>query len=344
MNDAMVPLKAIDAGGAARIASEVQRIQGAIISAKNFPRDSGAALKKIEQSCARPKLAEAGMYSYVRGGQNITGPSIRLAEVIIQNWGNAQFGFREIAREQNMSTVYCYCVDLETNVTRDVEFRLALVRDTKKETYVLTTERDIYELIANQASRRVRACILALVPGDIVEAAVEACEKTLENEGKTSEKRQAAVAAFQVLGVGVDQIEKRLGHRITALSQIEYVQLKKIYQSIRDGMSEVVDWFEPLLDPGKIKREQDAAAAAPPPPPTPSQQEHVKKELDADRVNAKEALRKVWNAVKDQIADPRAVLGIGPDMDIDSQSADQIWEFEAHLLAWLDDIKGNQKK
>ena len=39
------------------------------------------AMDKILQACTRPSLAEGALYSYSRGGSEITGPSIRLAEV-----------------------------------------------------------------------------------------------------------------------------------------------------------------------------------------------------------------------------------------------------------------------
>jgi hypothetical protein len=46
--------------------------------------------------------------------------------------------------------------------------------------YQLKDERDIYELMANQSQRRVRAAILEIIPGDIIEDAVSECEKTMK--------------------------------------------------------------------------------------------------------------------------------------------------------------------
>ena len=39
------------------------------------------------RACQRRKLAESSMYEFPRGNEKITGPSIRLAEAIAQNWG-----------------------------------------------------------------------------------------------------------------------------------------------------------------------------------------------------------------------------------------------------------------
>jgi hypothetical protein len=249
------------AAGNAVVARAVQEVQGAIISAKMYPRNQGQALKNIEGSCTRIKLAETAMYSYTRGGSEVTGPSIRLAEVIAQNWGNLQFGWVITAQTASTSDVTAFCWDMETNVRRAIEFKVNHVRDTKKGPVHLTAERDIYELCANMASRRVRNCILSVVPSDIVDAAVEACESTLANAGDIEKRRNEMVKAFSDIGVTADDIEKRFGKKVSAISSVDFVQLRKIFQSIKDGMSEISDWFEQTHQPEMIKNEMKAAVA-----------------------------------------------------------------------------------
>lgn len=248
------------AAGNAVVARAVQEVQGAIISAKMYPRDQGQALKRIEGSCSRVKLAETAMYSYAKGGSEVTGPSIRLAEVIAQNWGNLQFGWVITAQSASTSDVTAFCWDMETNVRRAIEFKVNHVRDTKKGPVHLTSERDIYELCANMASRRVRNCILSVVPSDIVDAAVDACEKTLASAGDMEKRRNEMVKAFADIGVTTDDIEKRFGKKVAAISSVDFIQLRKIFQSIKDGMSEIADWFERTHEPEMIKRESKAAS------------------------------------------------------------------------------------
>ena len=55
------------------------------------------------------------MYEFPRGNEKITGPSIRLAEAIAQNWGNIDFGFMELEQRNGASQVMAYAWDLETN-------------------------------------------------------------------------------------------------------------------------------------------------------------------------------------------------------------------------------------
>lgn len=228
---------------------EVAEIQAAMVVAKRFPRDEIAATDRILRACTRPTLAEQALYSYSRGGSEITGPSIRLAEACAQAWGNMRFGFREVARGVGdggvtFSDVEAFAWDLETNVYKPLTFQVRHWRDTKKGGYKIADERDIYELVANMAQRRVRACILATIPGDVVESAQAQCEETLNAKADTSpEGLKKLVAAFASFSVTQGQIEKRCQCRLEGIRAAQVVQLKKIYVSIRDGMSRAEDWF-----------------------------------------------------------------------------------------------------
>lgn len=228
---------------------EVAEIQAAMVVAKRFPRDEIAATDRILRACTRPTLAEQALYSYSRGGSEITGPSIRLAEACAQAWGNMRFGFREVARGVGdggvtFSDVEAFAWDLETNVYKPLTFQVRHWRDTKKGGYKIADERDIYELVANMAQRRVRACILATIPGDVVESAQAQCEETLNAKADTSpEGLKKLVAAFASFSVTQGQIEKRCQCRLEGIRAAQVVQLKKIYVSIRDGVSRAEDWF-----------------------------------------------------------------------------------------------------
>ena len=101
-------------------------------------------------------------------------------------------------------------------------------------------------MVANHGARRVRACILGVIPGDVTELAVEACKKTLTSKVKiTPEKIKSLVEKFAEYSVTQTQIEKRIQRRVDAMKPGHMVSLGKIYNSLEDGMSNPVDWFEP---------------------------------------------------------------------------------------------------
>lgn len=235
-------------GGVMAVEQEraIQEVQAALVIAKRFPRDPIASMDKILQACTRETLADSALYSYSRGGTEVTGPSIRLAEAMAQNWGNIQFGIRELEQRNNASVVEAFAWDIETNVRQVKTFTVPHVRDTRKGKKALTEARDIYEMVANQGSRRLRACILGVIPGDVTEAAVRQCEITQSSTVDVSpESIKKLLSTFlSEFRVTQAQIEKRIQRRIESIRPAQFLQLRKIYQSLRDGMSGTEDWFD----------------------------------------------------------------------------------------------------
>ncbi len=224
-----------------------QEVQAAMTVAKRFPRDETAAFGRIVKSCKRKSLADCAMYAYPRGNTTVTGPSIRLAEVLAQNWGNLDFGIIELEHHHGESVMMAYAWDLETNTRQTKVFTVKHIRHTRNGSYPLSDPRDIYEMTANQGARRMRACILGIIPGDFVDAAIAECEKTMKGDNKEplSDRVRKMVSAFAEFNVTQEMIEARLGHRIEAVIETELVQLRKMYSSIKDNMANVHELFPP---------------------------------------------------------------------------------------------------
>lgn len=231
------------------VAVEQQRslaeVQAAVIMAKQFPRDTVGAIQRIKMACQRPTLAEAAMYTYARGGTDVTGPSIRMAEAIAQQWGNIQFGVRELSQSNGESTVEAYAWDLESNARQVKVFQVPHLRYTRSGTKKLTDPRDIYETVANNGARRLRACILGIIPGDVVDIAVHEAEQTLRTQVQLSPDRiKAMLDNFQGHGVSRAMIEERIQRPVDSITPALFVSLGKIANSLKDGMSKPVDWFK----------------------------------------------------------------------------------------------------
>lgn len=234
----------------ALVSTESQRaiaeVQAALAIAKSFPRDRVAAVDRILNDCQRSGLAQVAVYQYARGGTSISGPTIRLAESLAQNWGNIQYGVRELSQANGESTVEAFAWDVETNTRQTKIFQVPHVRYTKSGgTVKLVDPRDIYEAVANNGARRLRACILGVIPGDIVEAALQQCDLTLNTYADTSpEGIQKIIKAFEKYGVSKEALEKRIQCRMEAIKPAQIVSLTKIGTSLKEGMSNPADWFE----------------------------------------------------------------------------------------------------
>lgn len=228
------------------VSRQAQEVQAAMVVAKRFPRDMNASWARIMQSCQRKSLAERAMYEYPRGGENVTGPSIRLAEAMAQAWGNLDFGVVELEQKPGESSVMAYCWDLETNTRQTKIFTVPHIRQTKKGAKALTDPRDIYEMVANQGARRLRACILGIIPGDVTEAAVRQCNKTLlgDNKEPLADRVRNMIAMFQEeFGVPQECLEQYIGCKATAFTAQSVVRLGSVYNSLKDGRASREDYF-----------------------------------------------------------------------------------------------------
>ena len=246
-NPFKAPTQASQGGAMVEVEGQraIQEVQAAMVIAKKFPRNQVEAMDRILQAFTRPTLAEGALYSYSKGGTDVSGPSIRSAEAIAQMWGNMQFGIRELEQRNGESTVEAFAWDIETNTRQVKVFQVPHTRYTRKGTYKLEDPREIYEMIANQGARRLRACILGIIPGDVIEAATRQAETTLATTADTSpEAIKKMVEAFKGYGITKEMIEKRIQRRLDSMTPALMVQMKKIYASLRDGMSAAQDWFD----------------------------------------------------------------------------------------------------
>lgn len=234
---------------------DLSEIKGKMFLARQFPRDPEYSLQSALRECQRKELAEQAMYEFTRGDSKVRGPSIRLVEVLARHWSNITCGVDEIESKDGETAIKSYAWDLETNVSDSKTFTVKHVRTTKRGSYKLTDERDIYEMVANKGARRKRACLLAVLPSWYVDAAVDACEKTLTHsltDGQTLEEvTQKLVAAFSEFGIAPAQIEEKMGKQIGSLSKTDVVKLRHLYSAIKDGFVKPADAFGLPAEPDK---------------------------------------------------------------------------------------------
>lgn len=240
----------------------IAEIKAMVAVAQMRPRDEARAVDKILNACTRPALAESARYTYSRGGKEITGPSIRLAEAIAQYWGNITWGWKEVGRGLGSSICRAYAWDIENNVRREADFIVPHYRDTSNGRKALKDDRDIYEMCANMAMRRVRACLLNIIPADVVEMAEAACDATLaSSEPVTDDSKKKLLEAFASYNVTRAMIEKRLGRSLDAMTSGQQVSLRRVFIGLKDGMGVVSDYFT-IEESAKEEKKPTKGAAA----------------------------------------------------------------------------------
>lgn len=229
------------------VAREVSTVLGRMAIAKSYPRDLAVVAQNIHSMCSRMELAESATYLYKRGKENITGPTIRLAEALAKAYQNLQYGFEETTVSDSESKVRAFAYDLETNTSAERTFMVKAENYSATSKKIgLTNSRDKYENVANQAQRRVRACILELIPDDVVQYALKCCDQTRKANIRITPKLIAKIVeVFEKLGVSKARIEARIGHSVNELTVDDYMFLFDAKNAIiEDGVS-VEEFFEP---------------------------------------------------------------------------------------------------
>ena len=232
---------------AAAVARATQEIQAALVIAQRFPRDEVRVKSRILEACKRKDLAEVSEYEYSRGGTKITGPTVDLLRAIANRWGNIRYGWTEVERRDGQSMVRCFAWDMQSNGQAERTFSVKHWRDTQGGGYELKDERDIYELLANMAARRVRACLEEVIDADVVSSAIDQCRLTIKSGEKTplADRAVQMLSAFMEMGVTQPMIEGRLQNKLEAISENQLASLRRIYKSLKDGVGKREDYLKP---------------------------------------------------------------------------------------------------
>ena len=260
---------------AAITAKSLAEVQGKVFMAKQFPREMDKVTAKILASCERPSLAAVAEYEYTKGGTTINGASIKLLETIAQCYGNIHFTWKEISRDTDNHKSVCVAEawDLENNVSSTLEFEVSHYRDARGGKTLVNSERDLYELVASNAARRLRKCLENVVPRDLVDQAREWCDETLTSKVDIQKGIDKAIDFFkETYSITSKQIEMYFGMSRQGFTKNVYLKLQKLFTSFRDGVANPNEVFpqEPnntsgvantLVKPETTKKKKDDKSA-----------------------------------------------------------------------------------
>jgi len=244
-----------------------------ISTAKRFPRSIGQVKKDmLSFATLDQETAESCFYSLPRGGKNIQGPSVRLAEIAVACYGNLRAGVRVI---ETVSTgdaphvvLQAVCHDLEKNTCVTIEKRRRIVGKKSKNGAI---DEDDINLACNAGSAiAFRDCVFKVVPGALIKPVYEQAKAVAIGDAKTlSERRERAVAAFGKMGVKLDKILPTLGKK--SLEEIDLADLETLFglhTAIKDGHTTIDEAFPavtPKATESKLfKKAEDKDIPSPP--------------------------------------------------------------------------------
>lgn len=241
MTDIALPTapRAASQGALVEQTRAVAEVAAAVQVARQFPRDESTAYARMRELCSSLPVAQRAFYEVPNRG---AGLSVHIARELVRIWGNADYGVRELRRddEAGESEMSVWAWDQQTNVRSTRSFIQPHARMKGRQRQALTDLGDIYLANQNTGARAVRECIFTMLPGGFVAEAEDLLRKTLEGgAGKPLEQRvDEAVAAFDGLGVTAGQLVTRIGRPIAGWTARDAGSLARIYTTITvDGIA-----------------------------------------------------------------------------------------------------------
>jgi hypothetical protein len=177
-----------------------------VATAHRFPRSlQTVARGTLELATFSPAAAAECNYALPRGGKSLTGPSIRLAEIVVSQFGNCRVGARVVHVDRLEKYVEAEAVfhDLEKNSATTARVRRRIV-DAKGRLY-----NDDMILVTGNAACSIakRNAVLAAVPKALWMPAYDAALAVIKGDAKTlTERREGALKALGAFGVTPDMI------------------------------------------------------------------------------------------------------------------------------------------
>lgn len=233
-----------------------------VSTAKAFPRQLKRVISEaVTMATITQEAAESCIYSYRRGGKDITGPSVRLAEIMACAWGNLRCQTRIGDESHDSVTAVGTAWDMQNNVLIQAECRRSIIdRDGNR------YSPDMIAVTQNAAaSIALRNAILRVIPKAHANEVYDKARLAAVGDMKSiAELRKNALAKFGAMGVSPERVLARLQVSDEREITIDHLTvLAGIRASIREGERMLEDEF-PEPDDAKPK-----APAAPQPSPDP---------------------------------------------------------------------------
>ena len=216
-----------------------------ISTAKAYPRnikratENALAIVTIDR-----ETAQTCTYSVPRGGKPVTGPSVHLAKILSQVWGNLRIEAKVINIDARQITSEAVCFDLENNLAIKTQVKRSIIGKTGR------FNDDMITVTGNAANAiALRNAILSVIPRAIVDKVYNAAKHVIT--GDISDKAKFLARRKQVFdglhdtfNLSEKEILSAIGR--AALDHVtadDLVVLIGIGQAVKDGDTDIETAF-----------------------------------------------------------------------------------------------------
>lgn len=231
-----------------------------IATAKQYPRSVKRFMDDAQTlATLNREVAQSCYYVLPRDGKKVTGPSVRLAEIVASSWGNLRFGGVILEDMGDRVKVQGFCLDVEKNNGVSIEVVRRITRKDGRrfsEDMVTTT-------INAAISIAIRNAIFKVVPNALVEPLYQAAMRTAAGDEKSfAELRDNWMAFWEKRGVSRERVFRALGVRGVEDLDFEHNAIfAGLANSIKDKQLTVEEAF-PAWKPAEEVRTRGASGLA----------------------------------------------------------------------------------
>lgn len=219
-----------------------------ISTAKAYPRNLKRAVQNsIAIVTLDSETASTCTYSLPRGGKPITGPTVHLAKILAQQWGNLRCEAKVVEIGAKQITSQAVAFDLENNLAIKVEVKRSITDKNGKR-----FSEDMVTVTGNAANAiALRNAILSVIPRAVVDKVYNEAKRTitgdLSDQTKLLAKRKKVFDGFiETYALTEQEILSAIGKAaIDHVTQDDLVVLIGIGQAIKDGETTINDAFRP---------------------------------------------------------------------------------------------------
>ena len=196
-------------------------------------------------------------YAVPRAGKAITGPSVHLAKILAQNWGNLRIEAKVVGIDARQITSQAVCFDLENNLAIKVEVKRSIMTKNGR------MNDDMITVTGNAGnSIALRNAVLSVIPKAIVDKVYG--EAKAKITGDVSDKTKLLARRKQVIDGLKDTYSLTEAEIIGAvgkasidhLTSDDLVVLIGIGTAIKDGDTDIETAFRKNVKKGEQKPEQ----------------------------------------------------------------------------------------
>lgn len=178
-------------------------------SAHRWPRSISRFLQEARSlATISVEVAESCMYSVPRGGKMITGPSVRLAEMVASSWGNLHVGARVIDATETEVIAQAVAWDLQKNTRVTIEAQRSILDRNGRR-----FNDDMIRVTGMAAiSIALRNAVFRIVPRAYVDTVYAHARAVAVGDAKTLvSRRDDVLGRLGKLGATPDRVLARLG-------------------------------------------------------------------------------------------------------------------------------------